>query len=221
MKTIIANPPFSAIWNADDSDLQDKRFCEYGKLAPKSKADFAFIQDMIYRLDEEGIMAVVLPHGVLFRGSAEGHIRRYLIEKKNCIDAVIGLPVNIFYGTTIPTCVLIFKKNRKEDDGILFIDSSKEFEKAKNKNLLTDENINKISDTYHNREVIEKYSCLVSLKEVEENDYNLNIPRYVDTFEDKPEIDIHAIMNEIEQLEAKRADLDRQIGVYLKELKIK
>ena len=113
MKTIIANPPFSIPWEADNELLKDVRFSEYGILAPKSKADYAFIQDMIHQLDKDGIMTVVLPHGVLFRGSAEGHIRRFLIEKKNYLDAVIGLPPNLFFGTSIPTCVLVFRKNRK------------------------------------------------------------------------------------------------------------
>ena len=221
MKTIIANPPFSIPWNADNELLNDKRFAEYEKLAPKSKADFAFIQDMIHQLDEKGIMAVVLPHGVLFRGSSEGHIRRYLIEKKNYLDAVIGLPANLFFGTSIPTCVLVFKKNRKSNDGILFIDASKEFEKQKNKNNLTNENIAKITDTFSQRETVEKYSYLASLKEVEDNDYNLNIPRYVDSFEPEPEIDIDQVMKSIDDLYAERQKLDIEIDGYFRELGLK
>jgi type I restriction enzyme M protein len=220
MKTIIANPPFSAPWNADNSRLSDPRFKEYGKLAPKSKADYAFIQDMIYKLDDNGIMSVVLPHGVLFRGASEGHIRKYLIEEKNYLDAVIGLPPNLFFGTQIPTCILIFKKNRKPDDNIIFIDASKEFEKAKNKNLLLDTHIEKISSTYHNRIIIDRYSNLATLQEIRDNDYNLNIPRYVDTFEIEEEINIHEVMSEIKELEAKRSELDREIDSYLKELGI-
>lgn len=218
MKTIIANPPFSASWNAESSRLNDSRFKEYGKLAPKSKADYAFIQDMIYKLNEDGIMSVVLPHGILFRSSSEGHIRRYLIEQKNCLDAIIGLPANIFYGTQIPTCVLIFKKNRNTDDNILFIDASKEFEKSKNKNILLDSHIDKIVSTYQNRAEIEKYSHCATLEEISENDFNLNIPRYVDTFEEDEEINIHAVMAEIKDLEAKRAELDVEINKYLKQL---
>lgn len=220
MKTIIANPPFSASWDADASQLSDFRFKEYGKLAPKSKADYAFIQDMIYKLDDQGIMSVVLPHGVLFRGASEGHIRRYLIEEKNCLDAVIGLPPNIFFGTQIPTCILIFKKNRKSDNNIIFIDASKEFEKAKNKNLLLDTHIEKISSTYHNRLSVEKYSYLATLQEVRDNDYNLNIPRYVDTYEEEEEININQVMSEIRELEAKRLELDKDIELYLRELGI-
>ena len=163
-------------------------------------------------------MACVAPHGVLFRGAAEGKIRQFLIEKKNYIDAIIGLPANIFYGTSIPTCILVIKKCRKEDDNILFIDASKEFEKVKTQNKLRSEHIQKIIDTYRERKEIEKYSHCATLQEVKENDYNLNIPRYVDTFEEEKEIDIHAVMAEIKELEAKRVELDKQIDVYLKEL---
>ena len=162
-------------------------------------------------------MACVAPHGVLFRGAAEGKIRQFLIEKKNYIDAIIGLPANIFYGTSIPTCILVIKKCRKEDDNILFIDASKEFEKVKTQNKLRPD-IQKIIDTYRERKEIEKYSHCATLQEIKENDYNLNIPRYVDTFEEEEEIDIHAVMAEIKELEAKRAELDKQIDGYLKEL---
>ena len=165
-------------------------------------------------------MACVAPHGVLFRGAAEGKIRQFLIEKKNYIDAIIGLPANIFYGTSIPTCILVMKKCRKEDDNILFIDASKEFEKVKTQNKLRQEHIEKIVNTYRERKEIEKYSHCASMQEVKDNDYNLNIPRYVDTFEEEEEIDIQAVMSEIKELESKRAELDAQIEVYLKELGI-
>lgn len=220
MKTIIANPPFSVSWDADTKKLSDPRFKDYGKLAPKSKADYAFIQDMIYKLDSDGIMTAVLPHGVLFRGSSEGHIRKYLVEKMNCLDAVIGLPPNIFFGTQIPTCILVFKKNRKLDDNIIFIDASKEFEKAKNKNLLLDVHIEKITSTYLNRIEIEKYSHIATLQEIVDNDYNLNIPRFVDTFEEEEEINIQDVMSEIKSLESKRTELDAEINIYLQELGI-
>ncbi|WP_425273527.1 N-6 DNA methylase [Pedobacter miscanthi] len=173
---------------------------------------------MIYHLAENGIMAVVLPHGVLFRGAAELHIRKHLIEQKNYLDAVIGLPANIFYGTSIPTCILVFKKCKEHPDNVLFIDASKGFEKVKTQNVLRDEHIDMIVETYHNRSVVEKYSYCASLKEIEENDYNLNIPRYVDTYEAEEEIDIQAVMSEIKLLEAKRAELDKEIDVYFKEL---
>lgn len=217
-EAIVANPPFSANWSANPLHLSNERFSQYGKLAPASKADFAFVQHMIHHLAENGTMAIVLPHGVLFRGSAELHIRKYLIEQKNYLDAVIGLPANIFYGTGIPTCILVFKKCKEDPDHILFIDASKEFEKVKNQNMLREEHINKIVETYRNRTEIEKYSHLATLQEVAENDYNLNIPRYVDTFEPEPEIDIQAVMQEIKILEAKRVELDKEIDVYFKEL---
>ncbi len=217
-EAIVANPPFSANWSANPLHLSNERFSQYGKLAPASKADFAFVQHMIHHLAENGTMAIVLPHGVLFRGSAELHIRKYLIEQKNYLDAVIGLPANIFYGTSIPTCILVFKKCKEDPDHILFIDASKEFEKVKNQNMLREEHINKIVETYRNRTEIEKYSHLATLQEVAENDYNLNIPRYVDTFEAEEEIDIQVVMQEIKSLEAKRAELDKEIDVYFKEL---
>ena len=217
---VVANPPFSAEWSAADKFNNDDRFSKAGRLAPRKTADYAFILHMIYHLNEGGTMACVAPHGVLFRGNAEGVIRRFLIEKKNYVDAIIGLPANIFYGTSIPTCILVFKKCRKEDDNILFIDASKEFEKVKTQNKLRPQHIKKIVDTYCERKEIEKYSHLATLQEVAENDYNLNIPRYVDTFEEEEPIDIHAVMKEIKELEAKRADLDKEIEGYLKELGI-
>jgi type I restriction enzyme M protein len=221
MKTVVANPPFSAVWNANMNLLEDDRFRDYGKLAPKSKADYAFVLDMVHQLEKDGVMAVVLPHGVLFRGSSEGHIRKHLICDKNYLDAVIGLPPNIFFGTSIPTCILIFRKDRKHDECIIFIDASREFEKKKNKNLLTDENIKKITETYHTKKAIDKYSYLATIREISENDFNLNIPRYVDTFESEPEIDIQTIMKDIEDLEVKRQSLDVEIDEYFKELGLK
>ncbi len=217
---VIANPPFSAEWSAADKFNTDDRFSKAGVLAPKSKADYAFILHMIHHLSEQGTMACVAPHGVLFRGAAEGKIRQFLLEKKNYIDAIIGLPANIFYGTSIPTCILVIKKCRKEDDHILFIDASKEFEKIKTQNKLRPEHIDKIIETYRNRSEIEKYSHAASLQEIRDNDFNLNIPRYVDTFEEEEEIDIQSVMSEIKNLEAKRAELDKEIEVYLKELGI-
>jgi type I restriction enzyme M protein len=217
---VVANPPFSATWTADAKFLSDDRFSKAGVLAPKSKADYAFILHMVHHLNDGGTMACVAPHGVLFRGAAEGTIRRFLIETKNYIDAIIGLPANIFYGTSIPTCILVLKKCRKESDNILFIDASKEFEKVKTQNKLRNEHIEKIVSTYRERKEIEKYSHLATLAEIKENDFNLNIPRYVDTFEEEEEIDIKAVMQEIKDLEAKRADLDKEIEVYLRELGI-
>lgn len=217
-EAIVANPPYSANWSADAKFLDDERFSAYGKLAPKSKADFAFIQHMIYQLDDNGTMAVVLPHGVLFRGSAEGVIRKYLIEERNVLDAVIGLPANIFYGTSIPTVILVFKKNRENKDNVLFIDASNEFEKGKNQNNLTDANVEKIVDTFIKRETIDKYSYVASMEEIKENDYNLNIPRYVDTFEEEEPIDLAAVSERIANIDKDIAKLDEELAVYLREL---
>ncbi|MGX0562053.1 type I restriction enzyme M protein [Staphylococcus schleiferi] len=217
-EAVVANPPYSAKWSADPSFLDDERFSNYGKLAPKSKADFAFIQHMIYHLDDNGTMAVILPHGVLFRGAAEGVIRKYLIEEKNYLDAIIGLPANLFFGTSIPTAILVFKKCREKDENVLFIDASQSFEKGKNQNHLSDEDVNKIVETYLKREDIEKYSHVVTLDEIKENDYNLNIPRYVDTFEEEEPVDLEAVQQEIKAVDEEIASLEKEIAGYLKEL---
>lgn len=219
-EAIVSNPPFSAKWSANPLFTSDDRFSQYGRLAPSSKADFAFVQHMIYHLADNGIMAIVLPHGSLFRGGAEQHIRKYLIENKNYIDAVIGLPSNIFYGTSIPTCILVFKKCRENPDDILFIDASNDYEKVKTQNILRDEHINKIIDTYRNRTEIAKYSKKATLKEIEKNDYNLNIPRFVDTFEAEVSIDISAIAKELRELELSMRDIDKEIAAFCKELNI-
>ncbi len=219
-EAIVANPPFSANWSANPLHMSDDRFSQYGKLAPSSKADFAFVQHMIYHLDDNGTMAVVLPHGVLFRGGAEGHIRAYLIEDKNYLDAVIGLPANIFYGTSIPTCILVFKKCREDSGRVLFIDASNEFDKAKNQNILTDEHVTKIIETYKNRTELEKYSHNASLEEIKENDYNLNIPRYVDTFEEENAIDLDAVSSELQALEVEMKLTDESIAKFCAELNI-
>ena len=188
-------------WSANPLHLSDDRFSQYGKLAPKTKADFAFVQHMIHHLDDNGTMAVVMPHGVLFRGASEGHIRRYLIEERNYLDAVIGLPANIFYGTSIPTCILVFKKCREESDCVLFIDASAHFEKVKNQNHLRDKDIEKIVTTYKERKEEKRFSYKATLKEIAENDYNLNIPRYVDTFEEEEAIDLVEVSRALKELE--------------------
>ena len=220
-EAIVANPPFSAKWSSDKSFLDDERFSAYGKLAPKSKADYAFLQHMIYHLDENGTMGIVLPHGVLFRGAAESTIREYLVDEKNYLDAVIGLPANIFYGTSIPTCILIFKKCREENQDVLFIDASKDFEKVKNQNKLRPEDIDKIVNTYANREEIEKYSHRASLEEIRENDFNLNIPRYVDTFEEEEPIDLDEVCDELQQIAIDMEEVDKEIKKYCDELGIR
>jgi type I restriction enzyme M protein len=221
-EAVIANPPFSAKWKGDSDPVlaNDERFIQYGKLAPKSKADWAFATHMTYHLADNGVMAVILPHGALFRDGAEGEIRKHIIEKQNYLDAVIGLPPNIFYGTSIPTVVLVFKKCREENKDILFIDASKEFEKIKNQNILTDENIHKIFNTYKDRKEIKKYSHRVNLEEIKEYKYNLNIPRYVDTFEKEEKIDISIISRELKKLNKEDINLRNNIAKFCEELKI-
>ena len=219
-EAVVANPPFSAKWSADPSFLQDERFSRFGKLAPSSKADMAFVQHMLHQLDENGTMAVVLPHGVLFRGSSEGVIRQYLIEKMNVVDTIIGLPANIFYGTSIPTCILVLKKNRTHTGDILFIDASNDFEKQKNQNKLLPEHLDKIIAAFEQRQDIEKYAKVATLQEVKDNDYNLNIPRYVDTFEAEDEIDLNAIAQQLKDLEQQSQKTDEVIAEFCKELGI-
>lgn len=219
-EAVVANPPFSANWSASPLHMNDDRFSQYGKLAPKTKADFAFVQHMVHSLDENGTMAVVLPHGVLFRGAAEGHIRKFLIEEKNYLDAVIGLPANIFYGTSIPTCILVFKKCREHSKNILFIDASNDFEKRKNQNILTEDNIKKIIKTFENRKAIKKYSHLALLKEIEENEYNLNIPRYVDTFDEEEEIDLEQVSKDLKSIDIEMVNTDKEITKFCNELGI-
>lgn len=200
-EAIVANPPFSAQWSANPLFTSDDRFSQYGRLAPSSKADFAFVQHMIHHLAENGSMAIVLPHGALFRGGAEQHIRKYLIESKNYLDAVIGLPPNLFYGTSIPTCIIVFKKCRDQPHDVLFIDASNDFERAKTQNILRSSDVDKIVNTYRNREEIEKYSKKATIEQLIVNDFNLNIPRYVDTFESNESIDVNMISDKLKSLE--------------------
>jgi type I restriction enzyme M protein len=176
---------------------------------------------MIHQLAENGTMALVLPHGALFRGAAEGHIRKYLIEDRNYLDAVIGLPANIFYGTSIPTCILVFKKCREHSENILFIDASEHYEKVKTQNVLREEHIEKIISTYRNRTAEDKYSYVATMDELIENDYNLNIPRYVDTFEEEEAVDLETVSNELQSLESEMADTDKTISDFCDELNIK
>lgn len=216
---VVANPPYSAKWDNDETKLKDPRFSEYGKLAPASKADYAFILHSIYHLNKTGTMAIVLPHGVLFRGAAEGKIRETLIGK-NYLDTIIGLPANLFYGTSIPTVILVLKKNRENKD-ILFIDASNDFEKNKNQNNLRDEDIDKIIKTYKERKDVPKYAHLASIEEIRENDFNLNIPRYVDTFEEEEPIDLEEINKLLEQDNKEIAELEAEINEQLKILGVK
>lgn len=196
---VLMNPPYSAKWSASSGFLQDPRFSNFGVLAPKSKADFAFLLHGYYHLKQStGVMAIVLPHGVLFRGNAEGKIRQRLLED-GAIDTVIGMPANIFFNTSIPTTIIILKKNRIDRD-VLFIDASKEFNKGKNQNTMTADHIQTILSTYIDRRDIDKYSHLASFEEIKENGYNLNIPRYVDTFEEEEPIDLVELSKEMSQL---------------------
>lgn len=219
-EAVVANPPFSAQWSAHETFLSDERFSDYGKLAPKSKADFAFVQHMIHQLADDGVMSIVLPHGVLFRGAAEGVIRKYLIKERNYLDAVIGLPANIFFGTGIPTAILVFRKNRNPNDKILFIDASQGFEKAKNQNVLRPTDIDKIITTYQARTGLEKYSYLATRAELEENDYNLNIPRYVDTFEEEEPIDLNEVVQQLNKIEINMQNTDAELQKFCAELRI-
>lgn len=214
---VTANPPFSLDkWGYEQAE--NDKFDRFRRgLPPKTKGDYAFISHMIETLKPvTGRMGVVVPHGVLFRGSSEGKIREKLINE-NLLDAVIGLPEKLFYGTGIPAAILIFKK-QKSDDSVLFIDASREFKSGKNQNNLTEENIAKIIATYRARESVDKYAYLATLQEVKDNDYNLNIPRYVDTFEEEAEIDLVAVHAEREQLKTQLAELEVQMAKYLEEL---
>ncbi|MGX6969615.1 type I restriction-modification system subunit M [Vagococcus bubulae] len=214
--SVVMNPPYSAKWSADKSFLSDSRFSEFDKLAPKSKADFAFLLHGLYHLKDNGTMAIILPHGVLFRGAAEGDIRKKLLEDGN-IEAVIGMPSNLFYGTSIPTTIIVLKKNRLEKD-VLFIDASREFEKEKLQNKLTKENVDKIIDTYREKKIIDRYSYIASFDEIKGNDYNLNIPRYVDTFEEVAPLDIKAVSNELKEINAKKQELNQKMSAMIHSL---
>ena len=221
-EAVVANPPFSAKWKGDGDPLlaSDERFTQYGRLAPKGTADYAFVTHMLHHLADNGVMTVVLPHGVLFRSGAEEHIRRYIIENQNYLDAIIGLPANLFYGTGIPAIIMVFKKCRKNDDDILFIDASREYDNGKNQNILSDDYIKKIFETYSERKEIEKYSHRASLDEIRENEFNLNIPRYIDTFEEQPEIDIDLVAAELKKLKNEEPKLTEELKKFCKRLNI-
>lgn len=230
---VVANPPFSLDkWDSGflsgistnkkkekmTAELDAYKRFDWG-VPPSSKGDYAFVLHMLSSLDENGgRMGIVLPHGVLFRGASEGRIREQLI-KFNLLDAVIGLPANLFYGTGIPACVLLFKKGRKRRD-VLFIDASGEgnFEKGKNQNILRNEDLDKIVSTYEARETVAKYSYLATPEEIAENDYNLNIPRYVDTFEEEEMVDIDEVKANIANLETELAQVQQEMAKYLEEL---
>ena len=212
---VVANPPYSARWDNSDRKLKDPRFKDYG-LAPKTKADYAFLLHGLYHLDQNGTMAIVLPHGVLFRGAKEGKIREALL-KKNQIDAIIGMPAGLFYSTGIPTVVLVLKKNRPNKD-VLFIDASKGFEKGKNQNKLREEDIDKIINTYKERKDVERYAHVASFDEIKENDFNLNIPRYVDTFVPEPPVDLKKVAADLHETNIEIQKNQKELVGMLKEL---
>lgn len=221
---VVANPPFSLDkWGAENAE-SDRYNRFWRGVPPKSKGDWAFITHMVETaLEKQGRVAVVVPHGVLFRGAAEGRIRRKIIEE-NLLDAVIGLPGNLFPTTNIPVAILVFDRSRErggvreECRDVFFIDASREFVSGKNQNTLSDENLIKIMDTYTDRAEVEKYAHVADFAEIEENDFNLNIPRYVDTFEEEEEVDIDAVQREIDQLEKELAEVRAKMAEKLKEI---
>ena len=214
---VTMNPPYSAKWSAAEGFKQDERFMDYGgKLAPKSKADYAFLLHGFYHLKQTGTMAIVLPHGVLFRGAAEGTIREILL-KNGSIYAVIGLPANMFYNTSIPTCIIVLKKHREGRD-VLFIDASNLYEKEKKQNVMKEEQIDKVLELYKERKNIDKLAYLASFEDIEANDFNLNIPRYVDTSEEEEEIDLHALTESIKETDKAIKESNKALLSMLGEL---
>lgn len=213
----VANPPYSAKWSSDSKFESDPRFSNCGALAPKSYADLMFLEHIAYHLDKDGRAAVLLPHGVLFRGNKEETIRRYLIENQNVIDAIIGLPANCFHGTSIPVCCIVLRKNRNGNSGnIWFCDASKYYTAGKNMNELSDEDIDRIVNAYEQRAEIEKFSYKAALEEIVENGYNCNIPRYVDTFEEEEQIDIQAVRTELAEIMSKKQAAMDKVNATLK-----
>lgn len=216
---VVSQIPFNVKWTAKKTFLDDERFNEYNVLAPRVKAEYAFIQHMLYHLKSDGIMIVVVPHGVLFRSASEAAIRKIILGKMNYLDAVIGLPSNMFYATNSPACILIFRKNRQYDEDVLFIDASREFEKVKLRNNLRKEDIDKIVNTYKNRKEVDRYSHNASLKEIVDNDFNLNIPRYVDTYE-KDSVNIEDIYKRREEVSKELQEVTEEIDALCRELNI-
>lgn len=212
---VVANPPFSYRWDPNEALGEDMRFKNYG-LAPKSAADFAFLLHGFHYLKDDGVMAIILPHGVLFRGGSEAKIRRKLLDDGH-IDTVIGLPANLFYSTGIPVCILVLKKCKKPDD-VLFINASEHFEKGKRQNHLSDEHIGKILETYQHRMEEERYSRRVELREIEANEWNLNISRYVSTTEPEVEVNLSALHRELVEIETQIQESTAKHNKFLKEL---
>lgn len=216
----VCNPPYSLKWSADKKFLDDPRYSGAGKLAPKGQADLAFVEHMIYHMDDsDGRVAVLLPHGVLFRGGAEETIRKYIIKELNRLDAVIGLPANLFHGTGIPVCILVLKSKRNgNSENILFIDASKEFKPGKSQNILEQKHLDKIVEAYEKRVDIDKFAHVADMNEIIENDYNLNIPKYVDTFEKEEPIDLNAVRNRIKELDFETREAIDKVESFMREL---
>ena len=214
---VTMNPPYSANWSAAEGFLQDERFMDYGgKLAPKSKADYAFLLHGFYHLKQTGTMAIVLPHGVLFRGAAEGTIREILL-KNGSIYAVIGLPSNMFYNTSIPTCIIVLKKHREGRD-VLFIDASSLYEKEKKQNVMNEEHIDRVLALYNDRKNVDKLAYRASFEDIEANDFNLNIPRYVDSSEEEETVDLLALSKSMQETNAALKDSNQKMLDMLSEL---
>lgn len=213
--TVVANPPFSYRWEPSESMADDFRFKSYG-LAPKSAADFAFLLHGFHFLSDDGTMAIILPHGVLFRGGAEERIRTKLLKDGN-IDTVIGLPANLFFSTGIPVCILVLKKCKKFDD-VLFINASEHFEKGKRQNILSEEHIDKIIDTYQHRKEKGRYSRCVSMEEIEDNEFNLNISRYVSIAKQEEIIDVQQVNRELVEIEKSLSKAKKKHNQFLEEL---
>lgn len=216
----VANPPYSTKWSADTKFLDDERFSPYGKLAPSSKADFAFVQHMVYHMaNGDSRIAVLLPHGVLFRGAAEETIRKYLIKELNVIDAIIGLPAGCFQGASIPVCCMVLKKERNgNSDNICFIDASQYFTSGRSVNYITEEDIDRIVNAYTERKDIDKFCHIADMEEIIANDYNCNIPRYVDVRDEEEEIDIDAVRAEIKTINNEEAAVLAKLNAMMKEL---
>jgi len=214
---VVANPPFSYRWDPTEAVSEDMRFKNHG-VAPRSAADFAFLLHGLHYLKDDGVMAIILPHGVLFRGGVEERIRTKLLNDGH-IDTVIGLPANLFYSTGIPVCILVLKKCKKPDD-VLFINASEGYVKGKRQNQLTDEHIARIVETYQQRpeKPIDRYARRVSMDEIEKNDFNLNISRYVSTAQDETEIDLAATHGQLVSIEAQIRAATKKHSVFLQEL---
>lgn len=218
---IVCNPKFSQTWNNNDAKKSDPRFAPYGKLAPKSKADFAFIQHIVYSLEDDGIAVVLIPHGVLFRDRAEGAIRKFLLERLNCIDAVIGLAKDLSPVIDTEVAMLVLKKNRQADAKVLFINAKEFCEKQKAFNIISSEQITEITEIYKTKETIPKISEYVERSKIVEYGYNLNIPRYIDLFEPEPEIDIDDVALKLEQIDENLEQIDLDIRSYCDELGVR